>query len=189
MKHRQFVFSFRAGWAVMLGLALALLLSGTPLSADENVKIFTEPPEARELANILFPPRYRAIVLSSAPQQPAPEQPAEFGLLINFEFDSTTIVPQSLRILDSIGEMMHMKRLANQAIVIEGHTDGFGTDRYNQRLSEQRARAVKRYLSSVYGIDPARLIVEGKGERDLHDQRDPANPVNRRVQFRALNRS
>ena len=52
-------------------------------------------------------------------------------------------------------------------VVITGYTDRIGSDKYNQKLSERRAVAVKSYLTSK-GIDANRLKAEGKGE---------ANPV------------
>lgn len=183
MKHRHSARFVRPRHISALGLAFALALCGTPLSADQNIQIFTEAPEPRELGNILFPPRYRAVVLNNVQEQP--EQPEVFGLLINFEFDSTNIVPESKGLLDSVGEMMQMERLAGEAIVVEGHTDAVGSAAYNQGLSERRAGAVQRYLQTAHGIDPSRLVVEGKGEAELHDRQRPANPVNRRVQFRA----
>jgi len=48
-------------------------------------------------------------------------------------------------------------------ITAVGHTDRFGTEAYNQRLSERRVDAVKTYLVSK-GIEPTRIHTEGKGE-------------------------
>lgn len=186
MTHPKLV-STRLGRAAALGLALAFVSGGAPLRAQDGVQLFTEPPAPRQLADILFPPRYRTIVLGSAQRQ-EPEQPKAFGLLVNFEFNSTTIVPASLPLLDSVGEALNTARAAGQAIVIEGHTDASGAEKYNQRLSELRARAIKRYLTSIYRIEPTRLVIEGKGERELYNRIDPKDPINRRVQFRALGR-
>ena len=52
-------------------------------------------------------------------------------------------------------------------IVITGYTDRIGTDKYNQKLSERRANAVKVYLVNK-GIAASRLSAVGKGE---------ANPI------------
>lgn len=50
-------------------------------------------------------------------------------------------------------------------VVITGYTDRLGSDAYNQKLSEERAIAVKEYIVSR-GIDADRLVAEGKGEAD-----------------------
>jgi len=45
-------------------------------------------------------------------------------------------------------------------INVEGHTDSTGSDNYNQRLSERRARAVADYLGT-HGVNASRLRVKG----------------------------
>jgi OOP family OmpA-OmpF porin len=69
--------------------------------------------------------------------------------------------------------------------VIEGHTDSNGADAYNQRLSEQRAKAVRDYMVSM-GIDPARLEAKGYGEsQPVADNATPEGRAqNRRVVLR-----
>lgn len=49
------------------------------------------------------------------------------------------------------------------SITIEGHTDSTGDNRYNQTLSEQRARAVSNFLSQ-YGIASHRITSVGLGQ-------------------------
>jgi OOP family OmpA-OmpF porin len=51
---------------------------------------------------------------------------------------------------------------------VTGYTDRIGSDAYNQRLSEQRADAVKAYLVQTGGIDATKILADGKGK---------ANPV------------
>ena len=47
---------------------------------------------------------------------------------------------------------------------IEGHTDAFGSDDFNQTLSEQRAKAVKEYMKAIAEFDANRLSSAGHGE-------------------------
>jgi OmpA-OmpF porin, OOP family len=49
-----------------------------------------------------------------------------------------------------------------ERIMITGHTDRLGSAAYNQRLSEQRAEAVRAYLVSR-GLDANRIQAEGRG--------------------------
>jgi OOP family OmpA-OmpF porin len=44
-----------------------------------------------------------------------------------------------------------------------GHADRFGTDRYNQGLSEQRVAEVKAFMVSK-DVESGRIYTEGKGE-------------------------
>ncbi len=82
-----------------------------------------------------------------------------------FAFDSSELrMPQPK--LDEIANALSSDMKADN-VVITGYTDRLGSDKYNQKLSERRAIAVKSYLTSK-GIDANRLKAEGKGE---------ANPV------------
>ena len=74
-------------------------------------------------------------------------------------------------------------------VQIEGHTDSTATKQYNQRLSEQRAAAVKTYLVSK-GIGPDRLTTRGFGEdRPVADNgTEEGRFKNRRVDFKILKR-
>jgi len=79
---------------------------------------------------------------------------------------------------------------APQQIVILGYTDRLGSEEYNQKLSEQRALAVKNYMVSR-GVDANRLLTEGKGEADpivTCDEKNKAKLIeclkpNRRVEI------
>ena len=53
-----------------------------------------------------------------------------------------------------------------EVVIAVGHTDSFGSDKYNDRLSVRRAEAVKGYLVSK-GIEANRVYTEGKGKRQL----------------------
>ena len=51
-----------------------------------------------------------------------------------------------------------------KTITITGYTDSRGTISYNQRLSEQRAQSVKRYLKQK--APQHRYLIQGKGEQN-----------------------
>lgn len=78
-----------------------------------------------------------------------------------FDFDKATLRPAGRDALDSfVGKL---KDISPETIMTIGHADRIGTDRYNQRLSEQRVASVKAYMVSK-GVDGGRVYTEGKGE-------------------------
>jgi outer membrane protein OmpA-like peptidoglycan-associated protein len=78
-----------------------------------------------------------------------------------FAVGSATIRPESTPTLEKIGEML--KKHADLALEIEGHTDDTGSPEANQKLSEERAAAVRSYLVKSYEISPGRLTTKGFG--------------------------
>ena len=160
-----------------LKLAVLLLITAAGTAAADT-PLFTQPPAPEELARLLFEPRFRGV--------DGQQQENLFAMCIQFEFDSTAVVPKSLPLLDSVGEMMTLPDVQGRSIVVEGHTDAKGTETYNDDLSRRRAAAIKRYLVDSFGLDASRLVVTGKGETRPHDREDPHAAVNRRVVFKPL---
>ena len=178
--------------------AIALIIGAVRDVNAEQVQIFTgPPPSASELASMMFPDRAvaestpstglrtRAIVLvdKQKPRLAPTKRPEGFGFLINFEYNSARVLPKSRPYLDQVGEMLQLPELADQSIVIEGHTDASGSASYNHQLSQQRAIAVKQYLVKKHQVEPSRLHTAGKGEAELLPNRNPRDATNRRVQF------
>ena len=100
-----------------------------------------------------------------------------------FDYDSSVLTPEALRLLDRHAEWLQENR--EVTATIEGHCDERGTDEYNLTLGERRATVAKEYLVAQ-GITPARLAVVSYGEQrpatDGHDE--TAWEKNRRVEFR-----
>jgi OOP family OmpA-OmpF porin len=78
-----------------------------------------------------------------------------------FDFDKAVLRPAGRAALDAF--VAKMKGIDPEVIMALGHADRLGSDKYNQRLSEERVGAVKDYLISL-GIAPNRMHTEGKGE-------------------------
>jgi outer membrane protein OmpA-like peptidoglycan-associated protein len=100
---------------------------------------------------------------------------------IQFQFDSAELTAQARRMLDRIGEALGADELRGLRFAVEGHTDAVGPDQYNLTLSQRRANSVSRYLSARHGVPANMLKAIGKGESELLDDSQPANPANRRV--------
>jgi hypothetical protein len=58
-------------------------------------------------------------------------------------------------------------QLKDAVILLSGHADARGGDDYNQRLSERRAEAVKKYLTDKHRIPTENLTTAGFSKREL----------------------
>lgn len=104
------------------------------------------------------------------------------GRLVSFAAGGATINDESARLLDALTGVAMLCR--DYRIEIAGHTDTTGSALANQRLSEQRAEAVRGYLVER-GVPAASLRAVGFGEvRPLVRGDSPeAHARNRRVEF------
>ena len=106
------------------------------------------------------------------------------GALINFDFDSDKIRPESYPLLDEFGKALKFG-LAEGVFIVAGHTDDTGSLVYNQGLSERRANAVANYLSAHHGLSSTQLIMKGYGETKpmASNDSESGQALNRRVEF------
>jgi len=93
---------------------------------------------------------------------PAPAEPAPIArnYIVFFDWDSATISDEAIAILKSAAENARKGNISR--IQATGHADTSGTRRYNQKLSEKRAQAVRTQLNSL-GIATNQVAVAGKG--------------------------
>lgn len=84
--------------------------------------------------------------------------------VIYFDFDKWNIRPDAAEELDKVVEVMN--KYPQMKIHATSHTDSRGTKRYNQKLSERRAKSTVEYIVSK-GISADRITSEGKGESEL----------------------
>lgn len=111
---------------------------------------------------------------------------------VHFEFDTARLTQESLPILDRAAEII--KGQPDVLITVDGHTDAIGTESYNQRLSERRARAVWHYLVEEADVAANRVTYRGLGKTDpiapnsLEDGSDSPDgrELNRRVALNAV---
>jgi outer membrane protein OmpA-like peptidoglycan-associated protein len=101
---------------------------------------------------------------------------------IFFDFNKTELLPESYAELDKVVQFMIEEDI--KLIEISGHTDSEGSDTYNQKLSEGRAKAVVTYLEA-HGVKPERMKAVGYGESRPVDtnQTEEGRAQNRRVEF------
>jgi len=79
-----------------------------------------------------------------------------------FDFDKADIKPAAEPQLGKVVTLL--KAYPSADVAIDGHTDGKGSDAYNQTLSEERATSVAQWLADHAGIDGAKLHTRGWGK-------------------------
>jgi OOP family OmpA-OmpF porin len=101
----------------------------------------------------------------AAPEKPAPARIAPRNITFFadalFAFDKSELKPEGKTALDAFTR--DLAGASYDSILTIGHTDRFGSNDYNQRLSSRRAHAVKDYLVSR-DIPAHRINAEGRGE-------------------------
>lgn len=104
-------------------------------------------------------------------------------LEIFFEFRSAELGKQAMPSVMALGRALTNPALKGDTFLIAGHTDAKGDDSYNQKLSQRRAEAVKRFLVRRFKISPKDLVTVGYGKDQLKNKDDPFAAENRRVQI------
>lgn len=106
-------------------------------------------------------------------------------LRFGFAFNSTVIDEASKAYLRDLADIM--KENPNLKLTLTGHTDNVGSDRFNLRLSLERAYAVKKILVA-HGVEEVRIAVDGKGMREPLNKNatEEERAANRRVEMRIV---
>lgn len=99
-----------------------------------------------------------------APVAPAPTPQNIRTDEIHFEPGSARLTNIAKAILDEVA--LRMKQEPAATAVVIGYTDDRENTGANADLDRRRAEAVRDYLVSRHGIDPARITVEGRGTTD-----------------------
>ena len=115
--------------------------------------------------------------------------PMEPGMQIEvdpifFEQSKATVLKKSYPALDKLAD--YLKANTHLYIRIEGHTDNQGEQGALQKLSEDRAKAIKEYLVYQRQLNPIRIETAGLGaEHPLTDNStEDLRAKNRRVEVR-----
>ena len=81
---------------------------------------------------------------------------------LNFDSGASQLKPQNFDLLAKVEKAIDV--FPRSELIIEGHTDSFGGDDMNQKLSQQRAESVQQYMINAMRIPTYRLIATGYGE-------------------------
>jgi outer membrane protein OmpA-like peptidoglycan-associated protein len=181
-------------------LLLATAAVATAVAAQEVKDLTASDPTEEQLITILQPkeeadgvrgltraqPRAKCSLKHEEGSRGLTYQPISdiAAIRVGFAYDSAEILPAAIPALDTLGRALTHPKLSASCFQIMGHTDSTGSDTYNDRLSQRRAEAVRRYLATHFNIEPNRLDALGLGKNQPID--DNATPEgrshNRRVE-------
>jgi outer membrane protein OmpA-like peptidoglycan-associated protein len=101
-----------------------------------------------------------------------------------FDFDQATLKPRAKQEITRIAGLLKPQAGQVRTVEVSGHTSSEGTDQYNQKLSEQRAEAVRSALQPLLGSGLT-VVAKGYGEtKPIADNSTEAGAKkNRRVEI------
>jgi outer membrane protein OmpA-like peptidoglycan-associated protein len=107
-----------------------------------------------------------------APTTPAPIAPVRQTVMqskpvtitgINFKFNSSQLLGHDIRVLDEVANFA--QKHSDAVLDVNGYCSKVGSYAYNQKLSEQRAEGVARYLRT-HGVPDSRMVIKGHSYKD-----------------------
>jgi outer membrane protein OmpA-like peptidoglycan-associated protein len=104
----------------------------------------------------------------------------------HFATNSIQFSDQARKDIDSfLSDFKGEADASNLVLVVAGHTDNLGGERYNYELSKRRAESIAAYVTTAGKIDPTRIMVVGYGEGApvADNQTDAGRAKNRRVEI------
>jgi len=104
-------------------------------------------------------------------------------LTVNFDFDKSSIRKADVAKLQKVIEFL--KKHPHSKVKLEGHTDSIGTEEYNQKLSERRAKSVRKYLTKEGAVNGKMISTIGYGKTRpiASNDTEEGRAQNRRVEI------
>ena len=88
----------------------------------------------------------------------------ELAADVLFDFDKADIRPDAQNALKQAADIVRDK--AKGTVRVEGHTDGKGSESYNQKLSDRRANSVKDWFVKKEGLKNVKFSTRGFGAKN-----------------------
>jgi outer membrane protein OmpA-like peptidoglycan-associated protein len=116
------------------------------------------------------------------PRKATDQTGAPADSVIYFSFDKSALTEQSKTVLDGVAQQMEQQPDAH--LTVHGHTCSIGSGKYNQLLSERRARSAQAYLLG-HGLNQSDIKIRAHGERQpVHSNKtEEGRKKNRRVEL------
>jgi OOP family OmpA-OmpF porin len=173
--------TYRAASTLLSSLTLAAVLQlvacGPTVFEDATaLTVLGDPPPP--------PPKPKVVVAERPKRVVVEDNRIVINEKIQFDFNKATIKPESDSLMQEIIKVIkdhpHIKKLA-----IEGHTSGEGSDKYNLKLSDKRAKAVLEYLVKKGELPKEMFTAKGFGETKMigDESTEEGKEKNRRVEF------
>ncbi|MHB1686584.1 MAG: OmpA family protein [Ignavibacteriaceae bacterium] len=104
---------------------------------------------------------------------------------VNFDFNKATLKPESLPILYNAAETLLQN--PDVKVEIQGYTDNIGSEKYNKKLSLERAETVKQFLVAKK-VAASRLTTIGLGAENpiVSNKTAQGRGLNRRIEFKVI---
>lgn len=108
-----------------------------------------------------------APVAAPAPAPQPVQETKTFTLTsdVLFDFNKATLKPAGVTALSQLYNQIQTLEMNDKNIVVYGYTDRIGSDGYNLKLSQDRAKSVSNFLVSK-GLSATRITAVGRGEAD-----------------------
>jgi len=109
-----------------------------------------------------------------------------FSSRLMFKSGQSVLEPESGKVLNQLISLL--SAYPTNRVLIEGHTDKTGDSKFNLRLSELRARAVRDYLIAHGGYEASRFQITGYGDTQpvADNATKTGRSLNRRVEVTIL---
>ncbi|MEN8218683.1 MAG: OmpA family protein [Pseudomonadota bacterium] len=170
-----------------------LMLAGFNGYAEPQVKIYDQMPTKEQLIADLKPStktfRLRNLHSSTGTCSSPDFKAKTVGIAVRFQFNSYRLTEDARKFAERLGEALSADELRDCHFEIEGHTDSYGSEAYNKKLSKKRANAVTTYLVNQHSINPARIKAIGYGENKLLPDYSSTSFKQRRVQVKNVGNS
>ena len=151
----------------MYSVSLVFPFGRAPAPAPRVAYVAPTPPPApmpEPVMVVQAPPPPAAVVVPAPPPPVVVPRRVSYASEAMFGFDATTVLPEGRTALDAFAA--ELAGTSYSTIVVEGHTDRLGSTAYNEKLSMQRAEAVKDYLVRNGRVDPSKISAVAKGESE-----------------------
>jgi outer membrane protein OmpA-like peptidoglycan-associated protein len=176
--------------ALVVGVSPVML--NQPVHSDPDSEVV----DARSIIGSLAQPHAKTRGLSVAPRSDITPEPGEtprsyaaarkIDLDIPFPNGSARLTNAADRQLVQLGAALAAPELRGARFRIAGHTSATGSPAFNQKLSKERAEAVRAYLIREYRIVPERLEASGYGATRLLPEFPQNADRQRRVEISAM---
>jgi outer membrane protein OmpA-like peptidoglycan-associated protein len=174
----------RISQAVQSALVASMVLTATASLAGCGPTVFEDASALAVVGDPPPPPPKPKVVQEKPKRVVVEDNRIVINEKIQFDFNKATIRPESddlmNEIIKVIKENQHIKKIA-----IEGHTSSEGSDKYNLKLSDKRAKAVMEYLVTKGSLPKEMFTAKGFGESKAiaDESTEEGKEKNRRVEF------